>query len=122
MGQAIRPEFFIQVQHDFRIGSGGESVAFLDKLFSKLDIVEGFPVEDDPEGPIFVRDRLSSAVDSDDAEARACQTDPGSNVDAGFVGPPMPQSGNHANEGFFLDIGRSLQGQDARYAAHSLSP
>src|SRR4030081_1523917 len=66
---------FVSVEDDLCIASRLEGVPGFEQLFSQLDVVINLSIEDDLEGPIFVRDGLTAPCNVDDAESPVSQTD-----------------------------------------------
>src|SRR5436190_12315857 len=62
---------------------------------AKLDIIENFAVENDPQGFVFVGDRLAASAKVDDAEAGAAQGGLAIEQNAEFIRAAMPQLGEH---------------------------
>ena len=54
---------------DLRVSLGLEDVSLGPELFSKLFVVVDFSIEYDPDGTIFVRNRLMAAIQIDDRKS-----------------------------------------------------
>src|ERR1700720_2113933 len=60
---------------DFGVGLGFEDVALGEKKFTEFLIVVDFPVENDPDGAVFVRDGLVAGVEVNDGQAAEAEAD-----------------------------------------------
>src|SRR5258705_11961060 len=64
----VRAQFLVQVQDDFCIGYACEVVPAGEQFLAKLEVVEDFAVELNPEGAVLVGRRLSAATNVDHAQ------------------------------------------------------
>ncbi len=64
----VAPHFLIEVDNDFCVGVGGEVMAASLKFGTQLLKVVDFSVENHAHGAVFVKDRLMSARNINDAE------------------------------------------------------
>jgi hypothetical protein len=60
----------VEMDDDFGVGVGIKPVTFLLQRSSQFNVIEYLAVEHDPDGLIFVVDRLPSTLEIDDAQAR----------------------------------------------------
>ena len=89
-------EFLVQVDDDLGIGVRVETVPALLEHAAQLDVVEDLAVVGDPDGLVFVVDRLRAAREVDDAEARVAEAETGLEMEARAVRSTMPQRRHHA--------------------------
>ena len=94
---------------DFRVGLGIKAVPQRLHFAPQLDIVENLAVEDQPDFAIFVVDRLLTAGQVDDAEARVRHREPTLQEKSGAVGPTMMQAAQHRRE--FMTFRRTTVGR-----------
>ena len=64
----VIPVFFIKMDDSLRIAPGVKRVAFALQVSFQFRIVEDFPVEDDPDRPVLVVNRLLSSPYIDDGK------------------------------------------------------
>src|SRR5262249_15800738 len=116
--EAAGSELLVQVQDDFRISVRREPMAACLQVPSQLDVIEHFAVEDDPQGPVFVGDRLLTGMQIDDAQPCAAEGNPIVGVDAELVGTPVAETRQHAPH---VSVGRwrvDRRLEDSGDAAH----
>src|SRR5574339_28828 len=88
----------VKVDDDFGVGTRVEAMPATFQLGAQLDVVEDFAVEDHPDGAVLVADRLVSAFDMDDAQARMRETDMRIVVKPETIGPAMTGRLDHPPE------------------------
>src|SRR5208337_648156 len=70
----IRSKVLVEMDDDFRVGIGPETVAPGFQLFSKFAKVVDLPVEHHPYGSILIEDRLLSAGQVNNSQAAHAQS------------------------------------------------
>jgi len=93
--KAGEPILFEQVEDDLRVGVRVEPVPVSDEFLLQLQVVENLAVEDDPEGLVFIVDRLHPALYADNAEAGLAQHGMVVDVQSAFIGTPVAQHAQH---------------------------
>ncbi len=73
----VRAELLVGVDHHLGVRPGLESMAELREKVAQALVVVDFAIEDDPERPVFVRDRLMASLDVDDGEPPRGEPGPG---------------------------------------------
>ncbi len=73
MQHTIISIFFVRVNDDLGVAIGGKAVTKVLQLFLKLAIVVYFPIEDDKNTPIFVKNGLMSTPEVNNREAAHTQ-------------------------------------------------
>ena len=69
----IRTELLEQVYQHLGVGLGAEAVPFSDQKLAQLLVIVNFPVENRPDGPVFVGDGLLSGVQVDNGKTPVSQ-------------------------------------------------
>ncbi len=92
------------------------------KITSQLRVVEDLAVEHDPQGAVFVGDRLLAAVQIEDAETGVSQADVSVEVDPELVGAAVTDRPEHAAEGAPVGRRRPMQVAESDDAAHQRDP
>jgi hypothetical protein len=83
------------MKNNLRIGVRRKTMAAILQFSTELPKIEDLAVVNDPKGLIFVGDRLSTALDVHDAQARIAQTRLTVDVNTEFIGSAMPDHGQH---------------------------
>jgi hypothetical protein len=81
-------------------------------------IVVDFPVQQDPDGAVFIGNRLPATADVNDAEAAVSQPHAGTHENAFIVRPAMAQGLVHPMHGLARDFGSLLVLEEPTDAAH----
>src|SRR5690242_21869097 len=76
------------------------------KFLAKLDVVEDLAVADDPEGAVFVADRLQAAAQVDNAEAVVTQADVLADIEARGLWAAMALHMKHGGQKRSLGLNR----------------
>ena len=100
----VRTVLLVEMDDRFRIGIGGETVPAGLQIRSELPIIVDLAVEDDPDRPILVRNRLMAAGDVDDAEPAHPEAHGAVHVDAFVVGTPVNDGLTHRPDDSRLDL------------------
>src|ERR1017187_6864108 len=66
----LGPDFLVQVNYDFSVGVGIETVAAILKLPPEVRKVIDFSIENDPDAAIFVVNRLPTGTEVNDAQTQ----------------------------------------------------
>jgi len=137
MGDAVVAPLLVGVDDRLGVGRGGEPVAVGLELLAQLPEVVDLAVEDDPDAPVLVGDRLIAAGEVDDGEPSHAETGAigAGGIGAGrtgapsaedasplAVGSPMRNDVIHALEHVGRDRAAGSQTVDADYAAHLVIP
>src|SRR5205085_775399 len=115
---AARPEVFVQVNDRFRIARRPQRMPALLEVAPQLLVVVDFAVENDPDGSVFVRDRLVAVIEIDDAEAPHANRHAVADVHTLIVRAAMRHDPAHGTNLVFLN-GPSVPANYACDAAHS---
>ena len=121
MADARLAVLFVRVEDDLRVRPGGELVTAPDELLAQLDVVENLAVERDPERLVFVRHRLVSAGQIENAQSCVAQPHARVRVVADAVGPAVPQPLDHPPWQAGID-GLTGEVQNACNTAHIRCP
>jgi hypothetical protein len=105
------------VHQDLGVATRAEYVATLFQFVAKLWMVIDLAVVGNDDLPIFVRKRLGTASDVDDAEPDVRQPYPLSGVESVAIRSAVPNRCRHATEQVKADRGRGAAGYSG-YAAH----
>ena len=116
--QTVGAVILIEMQDSLGVAVRREAVPASLQLRAQFDVVEDFAIEDDPQRPVLIPDRLLAAAEIDDAQARASQADPRVTIDSEFVGTPVPDHCQHLSQGFFRHRCWLLQACHADNATH----
>ena len=92
------PVLLVEVDDDLGVGFRREDVPLLLERGAQLHVVEDLAVEDDPDAPVLVGDRLPAALEVDDAQPRVGEADVRIPVEAETVRAPVPEHGGHRLE------------------------
>src|SRR5580700_5655871 len=106
----------------FRVACRPKSVSPAFQFFLKGLIVINLSVEDSGDAPIFVRDRLLSTIQIDDAQAPHSQRDVLVKKHTGIIRSPMMQYLKHAGQNLLVHTLVSFVFVDAADATHSWVP
>src|SRR5687768_7253140 len=87
-------ERFVQVHNRFCVALRPKRVAMLQTFFQFFVVVD-FAVEADPNGSVFVRKRLLSGAQVDDAETAMAESNATPQMDAALVGPSVMHDIGH---------------------------
>src|SRR2546428_6701167 len=117
MSDEIRSILLIQMDDHLRIGMRLERVAAADHLLSQCLEVVDLAVEDHPDGAVFVRQRLMTGVQINDAEPPHAQSDVVADKEAAVIRSPMRDGRAHALHFFSADRAAS-EAQNSRNATH----
>ena len=93
--------FFVEVDNGFSVAVGAVDMAARLKLRPQFGVVVDFAVEDDPQGAVFVAERLMAGGEVDNAETAHAESNRTCGVDAVVV--------------------RTAVGHDVAHAAHDPS-
>ena len=96
MPDAVFPVLFVRMNDGFGVRVGREFVPFLFQLFPKFRVVVYFPIEDDPDTPILVGNRLVSCLEVNDLEAPHSETDIAVQKEAFIVRAPVREGIGHS--------------------------
>ena len=94
--------FFVEVQEDFGICVGIELVTTCFQVGTKFNVIEDFSVVNDPEGLVFIVDRLITTGKVNDAESSGCKTGDVIHVDAEGIWATVPDQAKHTTEETFV--------------------
>ena len=72
--EALDAEIFIEVNDRFCIRFGSEAVPAADQFFAQTTIVVDFSIQGNPDGLIFIRDRLMPSGEIDNAQPAIAQS------------------------------------------------
>src|ERR1700689_4700825 len=109
--------FLIQMDDRFRIGVRREDVSAPLQFPAQFAEVVDFAVEHNPDGSVFVSNRLAPGSQVDDAQAAHAQTPSRAEVVTFVVGTPVGDSGAHIAQ-LSLENGLTFQANDAGNPAH----
>src|SRR6267154_5714420 len=118
---ALRPILFIKMNNDFGIGMSEAAMAAGLQLRAQLGKVIDLAVVDNPNGLIFVEDRLVPARQVDDAEPAHAQSDASLHKHSLVVGPTMHDGFAHPVNGGAIHPAVRMSLDHSCYAAHALS-
>ena len=93
-------------------------MAASDEALAELTVVVDLAVEDDHLRPVFVEDRLSPAVQVDDAETAHAEADSPADITPLVVGAAMPDCGAHLTQQRLGDGSVPVAVDDPSDAAH----
>ena len=94
--------FFVEVQEDFGICVGIELVSASFQVGTKFNVIEDLSVVNDPQGLVFIVDRLITTGKVDDAEACRCKASDIVHVNAEGIRAAMADQAKHATEETFV--------------------
>src|SRR5262249_15142827 len=100
---AARSEILVKVDDRFRITGRLEDVATALQVAVEVLIVVNLAVEDDPDAPVLVRDRLEAIIEVDDAETAHADGDAVADVDTFIVGPTVRHDAAHGPDFVFTN-------------------
>jgi hypothetical protein len=100
---------FIQVNDHLSIRSGTEPMAFIDQTLAQLPEIVDLSVQDDPDGLVFVVDRLLTRLKVDDAEPSHTHSEISIHEDSLIIRSTMPNTPAHPLERIRLDRARWLK-------------
>ena len=89
--------FFVEVDEDFGVRPCAEPVSSGLQIGPELDVVEDLAVQDHLNGVVLVPDRLSAALQIDDAEAPMGEADLPRYVESVAVGAAVKQLAGHGS-------------------------
>ncbi len=110
----------VKMQDDFGVGVCGEAVPAGLELGAQLHIVVDLAVEHDPQGSIFVADRLLPSIEVNDAQASTAKACPPVAEQAKVVWPTMADGAQHAAQYCLVQWWSLDKVQHSGYATHSL--
>src|SRR5262249_53344588 len=109
---------FVRVDDDFRVAVRAERVTSGLEVAANVGEVVDLAVEDDPDRPVFVGERLIARREVDDAQAPMTQADALAEVVAVRVGPAMRDGRRHRRQPIAIDRLRVIELQLAGDSAH----
>ena len=89
------------------------------QLRPQLNVVENFPVENNPHGPVLIGNRLLARVQVDDTQARVTESNRALKIDAKLIRATMANRGQHLANGPFIHGLTTFEIQYASDAAHT---
>src|SRR5277367_244968 len=104
----------------FRVRACGELVSVAKQILAKFRIVVDFAVQHHPNAAVFIRNRLVTAGDIDDAQAPKTQPDARSRVNPFVIRASMNNCLRHPADEIFRDLSRRLIFENAAYSTHKL--
>jgi hypothetical protein len=104
----------------FRVAMGIKSMAALDQVFAQFGKVVDFPVEDDPNRPIFIKNWLVTARKVDDAKSPHPQPRTVLDEKTFVIRAPMHDCLAHAVNYPGIDLVAGDRTHYARYSTHTL--
>jgi hypothetical protein len=113
----LRAFFLIEMDQNLRIRVGVKPMATSLQVLPKLWIVEDLPIVNDPDGPIFIVNRLVSTAQVDDAQPGMGKSGVLTKIDPKGIRAPMPEQSQHLPEKLLRRRGR-VEVNDAGYATH----
>ena len=119
--RAIAP-LFVGVDDDFGIGLRAEHVARSLELGADVGEVVDLAVEDDPDRPVLVGERLIARRQIDDAQTAMSEADAGTDEEAVGVGPAMRDDVGHRRESAAIDRLSRVEVDFSSDAAHIRRP
>ncbi len=119
--RALAP-LFVRVNDDFRVGVRAERVAARFELHSKLGEVVDLAVEDRPDRPVFVRQRLIAGRQVDDAEPAMPEADAVGGVVPVRVRAAVGEHRRHRPQQLTLDAVCGIEVESPGDAAHVRTP
>src|SRR5437762_4132367 len=114
---AARAEVFVEMNDRLGVAGGLEDVAAPLQVAPQLLVVVDLAVEDDPDGAVFVRDRLEAVAEIDDAETAHADRDAVPDVDTFIVRTAVGHDAAHCTD-LVLTNGLSVPPNYACDAAH----
>src|SRR5439155_7045897 len=69
----IHTMLLVEMNDDFGVRMGAETMALIDQFFSQLFVVVNFTIESDADGAVLVVERLVSLLEVDDAQANMAE-------------------------------------------------
>jgi hypothetical protein len=110
--------FFKEVNDGFGVAIGAVLMAALNQRLAQRAMIVNFAVEDDPEGAIFVRDRLMPGFEVDDAKAAHADSRAAVGVEAVVVGAAMRHDVAHLAESRSIGPRARFKFENTGDAAH----
>src|SRR5687768_9947737 len=114
-------EIFVEVNDGFGVAAGLEHVATTLEIAAQLAVVVDLPVEDNPDGPVFVGDRLMAAREVDDAQPAHAERHAVTEIHPLVVRTAVHDRGAHAAD-VRLRYRSSIPAHDSGNAAHRYFP
>src|SRR5688572_23530266 len=114
-------EVFVEVDDRFGVTAGLKRVAAALEIAAQLAVVVDLAVEDNPDRPVFVRDRLMTAFEVDDAQAAHAERHAIAEIDPFVVRTAVHDRGAHAAD-IRLGYRGSIPAHDSGNAAHRYFP
>ena len=109
------------MNEDLRIRLGFEEVPFRFKITLQFPEIIDLPVKNDPDGTIFIAERLPSRVQIDDGEAPMCKADLPIRPEPLPIWAPVGHSFGHLSQPILVDLS-TICPQEACNTAHSIHP
>ena len=119
-GDEFVSPFLIEVHQHLRIGAGLAPMSSGDQILFQFQVVVDLAVEDDPDGAIFVRDRLLPGLQIDDCQAPHTQGDGLPHVEPFVIGAAMNDSVSHRAQKRRIRGSRRVDVDVSGDAAHSV--
>ena len=121
VAHALCTVFLIGMNDRFCIGAGGELVAASDEIASEIGVVVDLAIENDNDRSVFIKDRLLSAAEVDDAQPSMAEADVVLDKITVIIRTAMRLSRCHALDEAALDGFSRVEVDDPANPAHKLS-
>src|ERR1700722_10017258 len=102
---AVVAVFFVKMDDGFGVATGAVNMSARFELRAQVGVVVDFAVEDDPDGSVFVTQRLLAGGEIDNAQATHTQRGRTVDADAFIIGATVGNSIAHSPQDFAIDVG-----------------